>query len=77
MPSIWPKIQVPRSEPESHGVLSTVSSSRVDWQSRSHSAHLSGNGNLDLNTGLDVDDDLFDDLGRGIQVDETLVDSLE
>jgi len=38
-------------------------------------AHLSGNGDLNLNTGLDVDDDLLDDLGRGVKVDKTLVDS--
>jgi len=39
------------------------------------STHLSGNGDLNLNTGLDVDDDLLDDLGRGVKVDKTLVDS--
>ena len=30
-----------------------------------------GNGDLDLNTGLDVDNDLLDDLGGGVQVDES------
>lgn len=29
--------------------------------------NLSSDGNLNLNTGLDVDDDLLDDLGRGSQ----------
>lgn len=29
--------------------------------------HLSSNGDLNLDTGLDVDDDLLDDLGRGVQ----------
>lgn len=37
--------------------------------------HLSGDGDLDLDTGLDVDDDLLDDLGGGVEVDETLVDA--
>lgn len=37
--------------------------------------NLSSNGDLNLNTGLDVDDDLLDDLGRGGQVDEALVDA--
>jgi hypothetical protein len=40
-------------------------------------ADLSGNGNLNLDTGLDVDDDLLDDLGGGVEVDETLVDSVK
>lgn len=31
------------------------------------SLHLSSNGNLDLDTGLDVDDDLLHDLGGGSQ----------
>lgn len=39
-------------------------------------SHLSGNGDLNLNTGLDVDDDLLDDLGRSVKVDQTLVDSV-
>ena len=38
-------------------------------------ANLCGNGNLNLDTGLDVDDDLLDDLSWCVQVDETLVDS--
>lgn len=29
--------------------------------------HLSGDGDLDLDTGLDVDNDLLDDLGRGVE----------
>jgi hypothetical protein len=33
------------------------------------------NGDLNLNTGLDVDDDLLDDLGRRVEVDEALVDA--
>lgn len=37
--------------------------------------NLSSNGDLNLNTGLDVDDDLLDDLGGGGQVDEALVDA--
>lgn len=28
---------------------------------------LSSNGDLNLNTGIDVDDDLLDDLGRGVE----------
>lgn len=36
---------------------------------------LCGNGNLHLDAGLDVDDDLLDDLGRGVQVDQALVDA--
>jgi len=37
--------------------------------------HLSSDGDLDLDTGLDVDDDLLDDFGGGVQVDQTLVDA--
>lgn len=33
----------------------------------STTVHLSSNRDLDLNTGLDVDDDLLDDLGRGVE----------
>lgn len=29
--------------------------------------YLSSNGDLNLNTGLDVDDDLLDDLGGGVE----------
>jgi hypothetical protein len=36
--------------------------------------HLCGDGDLNLNTGLDVDDDLLDDLSGGVKVDQTLVD---
>jgi len=36
---------------------------------------LCGNGDLNLNTGLDVDDDLLDDLSGGVEVNESLVDS--
>jgi hypothetical protein len=44
----------------------------IGWIGRNH--HLSGNGNLNLNTSLDVDDDLLDDLGGGVKVDQALVD---
>jgi hypothetical protein len=37
--------------------------------------HLSSDGDLDLNTSLDVDDDLLDDLGGRVQVNQTLVDA--
>ena len=36
--------------------------------------HLCGDGDLNLNTGLDVDDDLLNDLSGGVEVDQTLVD---
>jgi len=36
---------------------------------------LSSNGNLNLDTSLDVDDDLLDNLGGGRQVDQALVDA--
>lgn len=36
---------------------------------------LSSDGDLNLNAGLDVDDDLLDDLGGGVQVDEALVNA--
>ena len=35
---------------------------------------LTSNSNLNLNTSLDVDNDLLDNLGGGVEVDETLVD---
>jgi hypothetical protein len=38
-------------------------------------APLCGNGDLNLNTSLDVDDDLLDNLGGGVEVDEALVDA--
>ena len=38
--------------------------------------HLCGDGDLNLNTGLDVDDDLLDDLSGGVKVDQTLVDPI-
>jgi hypothetical protein len=44
----------------------------VGWVGRIR--HLSGNGDLNLNTSLDVDDDLLDDLGGGVKVDQALVD---
>jgi hypothetical protein len=44
----------------------------VGWVGRLH--HLSGDGDLNLNTSLDVDDDLLDDLGGGVKVDQALVD---
>jgi hypothetical protein len=37
---------------------------------------LCGDGDLNLNTGLDVDDDLLDDLGRCVEIDETYKSSL-
>ena len=37
---------------------------------------LGSDGDLNLDTSLDVDDDLLDDLGGGVQVDQTLVDSV-
>ena len=37
--------------------------------------HLCGDGDLNLDTSLDVDDDSLDDLGGGVQVDEALVDA--
>jgi len=36
---------------------------------------LGSNGNLHLDTGLDVDDDLLDNLSWGVEVDQALVDS--
>ena len=36
---------------------------------------LCGNGDFDLNTSLDVDDDLLDNLGRSVEIDEALVDA--
>lgn len=42
----------------------------VGWPSR-----LSGNGDLDLDAGVNVDNDLLDDLGGGVEVDEALVDA--
>jgi len=36
---------------------------------------LSSDGDLNLDTGLNVDDDLLDDLGRSVKIDQTLVDS--
>jgi len=38
--------------------------------------HLCGDGDLNLNTGLDVDDDLLNDLSGGVKVDQTLVDPI-
>ena len=35
--------------------------------------HLSSNGDLNLDTGLDVDDDLLDDLSRGVKTIDVLV----
>jgi len=45
----------------------------VLWES----IRLCGDGDLNLDTSLDVDDDLLDNLGWGVQVDETLVDSAQ
>jgi hypothetical protein len=36
---------------------------------------LSSNSNLNLNTSLDIDDDLLDNLGRRIEIDQALVDA--
>lgn len=36
---------------------------------------LSSNGDLNLDTSVDVDNDLLDDLGGGVEVNETLVDA--
>jgi hypothetical protein len=36
---------------------------------------LSSNGNLNLDTGIDVDNDRLDDLGRGVEVNQALVDA--
>jgi hypothetical protein len=38
-------------------------------------SRLTSNSNLNLNTSLNVDDDLLDDLGGRVKVDKTLVDS--
>ena len=38
------------------------------------SRHLTSNSDLDLDTGLNVDDDLLDNLGRGVEVNQALVD---
>jgi hypothetical protein len=35
--------------------------------SASTTVHLSSDRDLDLDTGFDVDDDLLDDLGRGVE----------
>ncbi len=36
---------------------------------------LSSNGNLNLDTSVNVDNDLLDNVGGGVEVDETLVDA--
>lgn len=36
---------------------------------------LCGDGDFDLDTSLDVDDDLLDDFGGGVEVNQSLVDS--
>jgi hypothetical protein len=43
--------------------------------SRLTNKRLGGDGDLNLNTSLDVDDDLLNDLSGSVQVDETLVDA--
>jgi len=41
-----------------------------------HTRHaLRSNGHLNFDAGLNVDDDLLDDLGRGVEVNEALVDA--
>jgi len=37
--------------------------------------HLSSNRDFDLDTSLNVDDDLLDNFGRGVEINQTLVDS--
>jgi len=37
--------------------------------------HLSSNRDLDFDTSLNIDDDLLDDLSRGVKINQTLVDS--
>ena len=56
---------------------SIVNTHALDFSSSidSSSSLLSSNSNLNLNTSLDVDNDLLDNLGRSVQVDETLVDA--
>lgn len=39
----------------------------VRWSQSRIYTHLCGNGDLNLDTGLDVDNDLLDDLGRGLE----------
>lgn len=36
---------------------------------------LSGNGDFDLDAGFDVDDDLLDNLGGRVEIDQTFVDA--
>lgn len=45
----------------------------LDALKRGH--RLSSNGNLNLDTSVNVDNDLLDNLGGGVEVDETLVDA--
>jgi len=42
---------------------------------QSSNLHLSSNRDLNFNTSLDVDDDLLDDLGRCVEINQTLVNS--
>lgn len=60
------------SKPPTQHPPSSTSSSQARKNQR---PHLSSNGDLNLNTGLDVDDNLLDNLGGGVQVDEALVDA--
>lgn len=50
------------AQPGHHSVLSVAS--------LASSTRLGGDGDLDLDTGLDVDDDLLDDLGGGVEAGE-------
>ena len=52
-----------------------VSSQTVKVAFILRNANLSSNGNLHFHTSLDVDDDLLDNLGRSVEVYQTLVDS--
>lgn len=53
------------------------SSTVLGWRTALPDTNLCGDGDLNLDTSLDVDDDLLDDLGWGVQVDQALVDSEE
>jgi len=59
-------IAEPRTRSSDHSLSRVV---------RPATLHLSSNGDLDLDTSVNVDNDLLDDLGGGGQVDEALVDA--
>lgn len=52
------------AQPGHHSVSVSIASSLAS------STRLGGDGDLDLDTGLDVDDDLLDDLGGGVEAGE-------